>query len=69
MEAVMQAILDQLTAAGGSTTYPQILEATPYENRRHLVNALKTLKRSNQVTQKVELVDGAIVHTYSKVEA
>lgn len=63
----MQAVLAQLDTAGGSATYPAILEATPFEKRRHLFNALKTLRKSGQVTQDVKLVDGAIVHTYYKV--
>lgn len=64
MDELMQAILTQLNENSGSVTYPAILEATPYPKRGILPRALTALKKTNQVHQTVQLVDGKAVHTY-----
>lgn len=67
MDLLIAELVTMVTNAGGSLTYPAILEATPYEKRSKLPQALKQARASNLLTQKVELVDGKIVHTYLKV--
>lgn len=48
-------ILDFVTQKGGKTTYPELYEATPYEQRGKLRNALKELKAANLVQQQMVL--------------
>lgn len=58
MESVIELVLATIPQVGNQTTYKELYEATPPENRRHLPNALKQLKREGKIVKWAELVDG-----------
>ncbi len=60
MEEVIELVLAALPNSGDRKTYDEILAAIPEMKRRHLRNALKSLKADGRVKPENTLIDGTV---------
>jgi hypothetical protein len=58
MESVVEVILGAIPNVGDVTTYPELLEAVPAENRAMLPDVLRELKRQGTISKGIFFEDG-----------
>ena len=68
MEQVLEAVLAAVPSVGSVTTYPELLESLPAENRQYLPNALRELKRSGKITKGVFFENGENIYRITRAE-
>ena len=62
MDAVIEVVLGALPNAGDRKTYAEVYELVPEAQRRHLRNALLSLKKQGLVKAENTLIDGKVLH-------